>query len=268
MKICDAHLHYANIHSVKKIAENSILRETFPCYQSIQYNSMQRYEELFLKYNIEKTVLVPFVLREQNAIEESKLVLDYAMKDTVRYFAYMYLDESNPEYLEKNYMNYVGVKEHLVRHESILTKEKSIVFEIMNQHKMILLLHSQQSRRIEYVRSLLRNFPNIVIQIAHMGRGAMGDTEMIYKVLKEFAKDENVIFDTSTIRDPEVIGKAVDMIGTDRILYGSDLPFFIEDKDEDIMFRQIQQILKAKITDDARENIFYNNFQKWIRRGV
>ena len=133
---------------------------------------------------------------------------------------------------------------------------------------MTLLLHSERVRRIAYVKSILLNLPGIKVQIAHMGRGLPGDTTTIYTMLDAFAADDNITFDTSTTRDPKVIEVAVQRIGSERILYGSDFPFYGESPSEDIMNAQIEQIMHAKITDKQREDIFYHNFSRWISKGV
>ena len=162
----------------------------------------------------------------------------------------------------------VGEIVNVCADESILTDEKRIIFEQIRDHGMTFLIHSQLSRRTEYLCSVLKEFPGIKIQVAHMGRGKPGDTDVIRQSLETFRPYENVTFDTSTTREPEVIEWAVDLVGADRILYASDLPFYMEDPREDIMEGQVRQVLDARITDDQREAIFYKNFYHWIQRGV
>lgn len=268
MRICDAHLHYGLRRGLETIVKTSPLAAKYPCYQTVQFENMDGCEEEFKTHNVEKTVVVPFVFREQDKMEENKRVLDFAKQDEARRFPYALLDESNTSFISEHRGDYVGVKEHIVLHQSVLTKEKFVILEQLRDYKMTLLLHSERARRLEYVKGLLENLPGIKVQIAHMGRGLPGDIAMIYAMLDAFAGDENVTFDTSTTRDPEVIEAAVNKIGSERILYGSDFPFYIESPSEDIMGAQTEQIMRAKITDKQREDIFYNNFSRWINRGI
>ena len=268
MRICDAHLHYGLREPVGQIVNASPLRQQYPCYRTVQLDSMDCYEKQFADHHVERTVLVPFVFQEQSIPEENALVLSYARRDPLHRYPYALLDESDENFIDRHYRDYVGVKEHFVRNKSELTKEKCVVFEQLRDHGMTLLIHSERLRREEYITSILKKFPGIKIQIAHMGRGLPGDTEMICRMLELFRPYETVTFDTSTTRKPWVVERAVRYVGAERILYGSDLPFFIEKPDENIMDVQIRQILRANLTDDQREAIFYYNFIHWIQRGA
>ena len=77
---------------------------------------------------------------------------------------------------------------------------------------------------------------------------------------------ENVFFDTSTVRQPEVVSKAVNLTGAGRILYGSDFPFFL-DRTEDIMAEQIQHVLRSGLTAEQQELIFSRNFDRLVTFG-
>lgn len=266
--ICDAHLHYGARDEVERIAENSPLREKYPCYTSVQYAAMDDYEGQLRECGVAKTVLVPFVFREQDAREESLRVLKYAAQDPERRFPYALLDETDPDFIDRHRTEIVGVKEHLVRTPSVLTEAKRRIFEQLRDYGLTLLLHSEGARRAEYVASILDNFPGIQIQIAHMGRGKPGDLAPIYDIMERFKKCENVIFDTSTVRDHVVLEHAVRMIGADRILYGSDFPFAMGEAGEDIMGEEIGVLLKARLNPDQKEKIFARNFERLIRRGV
>lgn len=267
MKICDAHLHYGLRPVMEQIVKTSPLAQKFPCYNMTQLDTMDRYEAILDAHDVECTVLVPFVFREISIPEENATVLEFARKDPEHRFPYAILDESDPGFIGRHYRDYVGVKEHIILNESILTDEKRIIFEQVRDHGLTFLLHSQLLRRVEYVTRVLQEFPGIKIQVAHMGRGKPGDTEVIRQSLEAFRPYETVTFDTSTTREPWVIEQAVDIVGADRILYASDVPFYMEDG-EDIMAAQIRQVLDARITDDQREAIFRTNFHHWIKRGV
>ncbi len=266
--VCDAHLHYGARDEVEQIAETSPLRRQYPCYTSVQYATMDDYEGQFREHSVVKTVLVPFVFREQNACEESLRALGYAAKDTEHRFPYALLDESDPGFADRHRDQLVGVKEHLVRNPSVLTEAKCLIFEQLRDYGLTLLLHSESGRRVEYVGAILALFPGIKIQIAHLGRGKPGDLAPVYDILERLGSCETVTFDTSTVRDPVALEHAVRKIGADRILYGSDFPFAMGEAGEDIMREEIRQVLEARLTDDQREKIFTRNFERLITRGT
>ncbi|XCP84736.1 amidohydrolase family protein [Roseburia hominis] len=267
--ICDSHLHYGDPVEMECIVASSSLRNRVPCYQTVQFQEMGDYEAQLKKHNIDKTVLVPSVFREHERKQESMRCIEYAKRDPEKYFPYILLDEKQLEFLEEHVKEIVGVKEHIVLHESILTKEKCEIFKLMEEHGLILLLHSQKDRRVEYVKSILKQFPKLKIQIAHMGRGAGRDTAMCRTVFQEFRSYANIVFDTSTIREPEVLKAAVELVGAERILYGSDFPFFMDaEGKEDIMEEQIEQVFKANLTERERDAIFYENFCRFVTYGT
>jgi len=267
-QICDAHLHYGDPDALKPIAETSPLVETFPCYRTVEFDRMDDYPARLEEHHVCKTVLVPFVFRELDKDAESLSVIRYAESDPERYYPYALLNEDSPDFAESHYRKIVGLKEHVVLHQTVLTDTRKLIFEILQAHGLTLLIHTYADRRIQYVTDIVKNFPRLKIQIAHMGRAKPGSIPFMLQVIDSVRSFENVTFDTSTVRESIVVEEAVNRIGAGRILYGSDFPFFMDEKGtEDIMEQQIQHVLRAKITDSEKEQIFCRNFDRWISRG-
>ena len=156
----------------------------------------------------------------------------------------------------------------MVLHQTVLTDTRKLIFEILQAHGLTLLIHTYADRRIQYVTDIVKNFPRLKIQITHMGRAKPGSIPFMLQVIDSVRSFENVTFDTSTVRESIVVEEAVNRIGAGRILYGSDFPFFMDEKGtEDIMDQQIQHVLRAEITDSEKEQIFCRNFDRWISRG-
>lgn len=268
MRICDAHLHYGRTGELKPVAENSPLRRQFPCYNIVQFDRMDNYEARFAEHSVEKSVLVPFVFRELDPLWENLMVIDYAKSHPGKYFPYALLDDGDPEFLEQHCGEIVGLKQHIVLHATELTPERKEICARMQEYGLIFLLHTHSDKRIGYVTEIVKNFPRLKVQIAHMGRDKFGSVPFILQALEAMAPFENVFFDTSTVRVPEVVTKAVEMIGPERILYGSDFPFFIDPTGrEDIMEEQIRHILRAGLTEAQQEMIFSGNFDRLVTFG-
>ncbi len=267
-RICDAHLHYGDPGPLKAIAESSPLREQFPCYRTVEFDRMDDYPARFDEHRIRKTVLVPFVFRELDKDAESLFVIERAKKDPERYYPYALLNEDSPDFAEEHYREIVGLKEHIVMHQTVLTDMRKLIFESLQAHGLTLLIHTYARPRIQYVTDIVQNFPRLKIQIAHMGRAKPGDIPFMLNMIEAVCPFENVTFDTSTIRQSEVVTEAVKRIGAGRILYGSDFPFFMDETGtEDIMEKQIRHVLDAEITDSEKYRIFSGNFDRWISYG-
>lgn len=268
MRIFDAHLHYGETERMRRTALTSDLRDTFPCYSIVQFSGMDDYLLRLKEHGIEKTAVVPFVFRELDKTQENSQVLDFSEKLPGVCFPYALLDEEDTSFLDENFRRIVGLKEHIVLHKTALTPKRREIFARMEQWGLTLLLHSNSGCRIDYVRQILGEFPRMKVQIAHMGRDKTGSVPFMLEVLEAMRPYENVVFDTSTVRIPEVVAQAVNLIGPDRILYGSDFPFFMDkDGTEDIMEAQIQHILRAGLPEYQQELIFSGNFERFITFG-
>lgn len=268
MKICDAHLHYGHGEELKRMAESSALRRQFPCYSMVQFDRMDDYEARFQEHQVERSVLVPFVFREVDKERENQLCIDYARAHPGKYFPYAILDETDPGLLSRHAGEIVGLKQHIVLHDTVLTPARKEICAELQTRELIFLLHTHADRRIDYVTELVKNFPRLKIQVAHMGRGKPGDTAFIRQVMEALRPYENVFFDTSTIRQSEMVTMAVNMIGAERLLYGSDFPFFLDKAGkEDIMEEQLRHVLRAGLPEAQQELIFSGNFQRLVTFG-
>ena len=153
-------------------------------------------------------------------------------------------------------------------HQTVLTDTRKIIFEMLQAHGLTLLIHTYAEPRIQYVADIVKNFPRLKIQIAHMGRAKPGVIPFMLNIIDAVRSFENVTFDTSTVRESIIVTEAVKRIGAERILYGSDFPFFMDETGtEDIMEKQILHVLGAEITNAQKEQIFFKNFDHWITYG-
>ena len=77
-------------------------------------------------------------------------------------------------------------------------------------------------RNISELRELRQKYPSIKLIVAHIGRSYCLPTALAG--LPHFADDPGVYFDTAANLNADVFQYALDAVGPDRILYGSDLP--------------------------------------------
>ncbi len=101
-----------------------------------------------------------------------------------------------------------------------------------------------------HVANIARRHPKTKILMAHLGGSAFDGIPAI----RDF---KNVWCDHSgTIYHGEDLNYAVDNIGAERILYGTD----------NLYLPNIGQVLGADLTDDEKDMIFYKNAQKLLDR--
>lgn len=105
------------------------------------------------------------------------------------------------------------------------------VFEFSQEYGLILLIHIPRAgrlndrRNIEEIKAIGKKYPNIKIILAHAGRSyCYSDIKDSIEYLKEV---KNLYVDTAMINSFPVNKVLIEELGSERILYGSDLPIAI-----------------------------------------
>ncbi len=134
------------------------------------------------------------------------------------------------------------------------------------KHGLIILTHSSEPVGHEYsgkgsitpdiLYSFVTGFPNLKLVCAHWGGGLP-----FYALMPEVAKAlDNVFFDTAAtvfLYKPEIFEQVSHIIGSDKILFGTDYPLMHQN-------RVITQIQSSKLTEEARTKILGANAQKLL----
>jgi predicted TIM-barrel fold metal-dependent hydrolase len=134
------------------------------------------------------------------------------------------------------------------------------------KHDLIFLTHSSEPVGHEYagkgsitpdiLYSFVTGFPNLKLVCAHWGGGLP-----FYALMPEVAKAlDNVFFDTAAtvfLYKPEIFEQVSHIIGSDKILFGTDYPLMHQN-------RVITQIQSSRLTEADRTKILGANAQKLL----
>ena len=90
-----------------------------------------------------------------------------------------------------------------------------------------------------------QDFPEVTIIMEHMGCNAMVFTDAAIKMAK---RADNLVLGTTGVVYDFPITKAVNAIGSDRVIFGSEMPM-------NNPVHEIQKIRDTKISDEAKEKI-------------
>lgn len=113
-----------------------------------------------------------------------------------------------------------GIFEFLPRHQlELLDRRGSLV--ILHVPKADRLGHLDNIKEIKIIR---RDYPNILLVIAHLGRSYT--LSHAQEALPQLADDQGLFFDNSAVLNPDVHRYAIETLGPERILYGTDNPIF------------------------------------------
>ena len=134
------------------------------------------------------------------------------------------------------------------------------------KHDLIFLTHSSEPVGHEYsgkgsitpdiLYSFITAFPNLKLVCAHLGGGLP-----FYALMPEVAQAlADVFFDTAAtvfLYKPEIFGQMSHIIGSDRILFGTDYPLMHQN-------RVISQIQSSKLSEEDKSKILGANAQKLL----
>lgn len=241
-KICDVHVHLGRSGGI---------------YHTLHLDQIDDFIE---RFNIEHLALFPF---EIDIDESNKKILKLSQMNKKIHGLYWIQKkhvERDKKILETSLgqgcwgVKFHGTYENLPISDPIYRP----VLEVLNDNASLLLVHTGRFRdgditsNTSYLHALnvAKLFPKIKVILAHMGGN---DTTIVKKALEESRDIRNVWFETSGITTPYRVERAVDVIGPERILFGSDAPW--------CSFRSMYYGVEDSLLDERiKELIFYENF--------
>ena len=100
--------------------------------------------------------------------------------------------------------------------------------KVLDRYRSVLMLHLPKVGRLgdpDNIRELLEisdRYPSIKLIVAHVGRAYC--MPIAERGLPHFADRNGIYFDTSANLNPDVFELAIETVGPDRLLFGSDMP--------------------------------------------
>jgi len=140
------------------------------------------------------------------------------------------------------------------------------LIEAVRKHKLILLTHASEPVGHDYpgkgsitpdvLYPFITSFPDLTIVCAHWGGGLP-----FYALMPEVKEAmRNVFFDTaasSFLYTPQVYSQVIQLVGADRILFGTDYPLLAQS-------RLLEEINSADLPEEARELILSGNARRLL----
>ena len=131
------------------------------------------------------------------------------------------------------------------------------VLDYADAHKLIVLSHTwgdKPQNSVANVREMIKSHKDIFFIMGHSAPGALDDAIEVAKA------NDNVFLDICDIhRHSGIIEKMVNAVGSERVLFGTDMPWYDPNY-------AIGSVLFANITDQDKKNIFYNNAVELLKR--
>jgi len=140
------------------------------------------------------------------------------------------------------------------------------VVDALRKHRLILLTHASEPVGHDYpgkgiitpdrLYPFINNFPDLTIVCAHWGGGLP-----FYALMPEVKQAmKNVFFDTAAspfLYSPQVYNQVIQLVGADRILFGSDYPLLAQT-------RLLQEINSADLSEEEKSLILSGNARRLL----
>lgn len=253
MIINDAHVHLFKSNFTDKQDKNNV-------YKTVTFspNPITNFKKVMKREGIQNCLVFPFPNKKGLTVGND-YVVDACTKNTSFHCGILATADSKATYLEAHLDIIKCVKEHfLVRYSFPSPTE----FELMQDNNIPFITHQHSNEIITRINYLTRNYKKLKVIIAHSGRTIPWKGDGVDEVASNFIKNENVYFDTSTIRNNGTVSDLYRKVGGSRIIFGSDYPFNTERSlPEDIHTHELISITWSKIKNIDKDKILRTNFE-------
>jgi predicted TIM-barrel fold metal-dependent hydrolase len=211
---------------------------------------------------VDKSIVMPNVSSVVSSYDLNLEFIDrYIVSQVKQDFYPLILIDHNDLRTIDQMMVYIGAIHGVKYHPSIAEMPVSYskmhpILEMAEQLQLPVLVHCGRHwrSRIQFVLAAASKFRHVKFIAAHLGGSATDIIEKAFKVLRALKTRDNVYLDTSAGKLPWLIEQAVNVVGEDRVLFGSDEPY------SDLRIG-IQCVDLCRFSDDVKEKIFYKNLE-------
>ena len=150
--------------------------------------------------------------------------------------------------------NILGVKIHAMYHGVSIDNEMYLdAYDFANQRELPVLFHTWGPGEVSAVTKIAKEYPHLKAIIAH---SAFTSYSAKLAVIDAMHRYDNVYADTTiSITYDGALEWIVERIGSDRLLYGSDMPCFD-------CRQELGRVLLSKLSDGEKEKILGLNAKK------
>lgn len=217
------------------------------------------------KYDIKVSLVwavEPFVLTSK-LLEVTKNINELLVVGSINVFNNPEIDITKELYKFNN-NNIVDIKLHPVVQN--ISPNSELFFNIIEEYskyKKPVFLHTGKSTivnrncisnfysEIKNFKKIVANFPNVLFVFGHLGNNEPEEAIALAE------KHSNIILETS-YQNNKVIKKAINRVGINRIIFGSDFPYSRQKY-------ALKEIYKLKLKTDDLEKILYKNIKSIIK---
>jgi predicted TIM-barrel fold metal-dependent hydrolase len=229
--------------------------------------SLPNIAERFPRHNVVKAtnLLTKFIMKLTGKVKDipagNEYVYDITTVAADRIIQFFWITtgvKNKTDYLDSKFANWKfhGVKLHQCwENFSIDSEFFNEVAAWTENHDLPLFIHLYSDSEVTKLINYKRNHPQLKLIVAHL----FG----LELFIKENFKDNNLYFDTSPLQliSNYRIKKAIDFVGADKVLFGTDTPYGAKDN----IGRSINRIKSLDISIEEKDLILGMNMKKLLK---
>jgi len=261
--IIDAHCHIHTLRWVKPKKTDDFLIKEFNI-TSLENEVLDNMREA----NIDKTIIFPMPSIEIN-LEAANIYCLYLSKlYSNNFIPFAIIDEKPEKWIE---FGIKGFKEHTFGQRiqkdkygnNIFSQKFKQTYKLIAEKEIPLLLHAGENRVDRIKNDMLKDVPNLKIILAHLGadfperNNYNPEKSQVEKTLKSLKHIPNIMFDIAAIRDIDLLKMAIDIVGIEKLIFGSDFPY-------EKPINTIKRINRLNLSDTELEQLCYLNIASFI----
>ena len=257
MKIIDCHTHLHFKKWLKPNApENDFLVTSYGHRDFGEQEILKNMEEA----GISRTIVFPMPSKYVDLNEANNYVLEQA-KIHSGIIPFSIIDNKPMYWVEKGAK---GFKEHVYGQWTFRDKKTRLpifgqdfkeTYKFMEKSGLPLILHAGSNRIKRLQKDIYKDAPNLKIILAHLGADYPLNKNQISKTLKELKVFPTLYFDISTINEPEILKEALNIVGSEKLLFGSDFP-------EERPKQTLKRLFSLNLPEKDLENILFKNAER------
>jgi len=256
MKIIDCHTH---LHFRKWLIpgapDDDFIINNYGNINSGEQDILKNMQEA----GISKTIVFPMPSKwvdletaNNYILEQSKLhpqIIPFSIIDNKPEY---WVEKGARGFKEHNYGQYT-FRDKITR-QPIFAQDFKDTYKFMEENGLPLILHAGSNRVERLQQDIYRDTPNLKIILAHLGADYLLDKNQILKTLKELKNFPTLYFDISTINKPEILKEAFNLVGSEKLLFGSDFP-------EERPKQTLERLSSLNLSANDLENILFKNVE-------
>lgn len=211
---------------------------------------------------VDRAVAFPFPLEEVDASLANAYVLEAAQAHPDRIIPFVLIGDDVERWIKAGAK---GLKQHAIL-QSPERFDLPRAYGIAADAGVPLIIHARLNdgpSLASQINDIRKAAPMLTVIVAHMGRRAPNTATGVEENLLALRDDDRVLFETSTVRDSEIFARAVDIVGEDRVVFGSDQPFNSY-LDPDPIAVELRMLREADLSADAQEKVLGGNILRCL----